>query len=81
MFEVGKTYEIKMDDGAGILSMVGTVEKYEHPLIKLRQESAHLEFLRSAKDLTKIHGEIVNVTSVRFVSAVEVDAPDIGELE
>ena len=81
MFEVGKTYEIKMDNDGSVLTTVGIIEKYEHPLIKLREENGHLEFLGGAKDLTKIHGEIINVTSVRFVSAVEIDTPDIGELE
>jgi hypothetical protein len=83
MFEVGKKYEIRMIIGGEETSIWRTVEKYEHPLLKFadvhhkpvgakfesgRPPTGADEFL---KERTLV-GEIVNVTSPNFISAVAV---------
>lgn len=65
MFEAGKTYEIKMILDGDETTMWRTVERYEHPLLKIADTPP------SALSSKVIKGEIINVTSPNFISAVE----------
>ena len=60
MFEVGKRYEIRMLANGSEILMFATVEKYEHPLVKLNDVMGGDQ---------GIPGDIVNVTSPNFISA------------
>ncbi len=67
MFETGQKYEFVMIKGGEETMFWGTIESYEHPLIKLADhETKDHEYLPSAF----IPGEIINVTSPNFISAV-----------
>jgi len=68
VFQVGKRYEIRMIIGGEETMSWGTIERYEHPLLKfadvnVRTPESHLPD-------TTLYGEIVNVTSPNFISAV-----------
>jgi hypothetical protein len=86
MFEVGKRYEFKMVDEDGHRTFWGVVERYEHPLLKLEDTKMskvriHLRPSQGPASEQTIGGdetypgEIINVTSSSFVSAVEKEAP------
>jgi hypothetical protein len=64
MFEVGKKYEIRMIEGGTETVFWRTVEMYEHPLVKF----ADSHFSDQADEV--VAGEIINVTSPNFISAV-----------
>lgn len=68
MFEVGKEYEVRMLSGSDEVTMWRTVECYEHPLLKFAdiEHAGRGEFLKARV----VRGEIVNVTSPNFISAV-----------
>jgi hypothetical protein len=68
MFEVGKKYEIRMIIGGEETTMWQTIEKYEHPLVKFADIPA--SSVEPYLIPRTIHGEIVNVTSPNFISAV-----------
>ena len=68
MFEVGKNYEFRMMEGGDEVTFWGTVEKYEHPLIKLTD--SHFQ-VSGAKKAMFVPGRIINVTSTSFNSAVQ----------
>jgi hypothetical protein len=68
VFQVGKRYEIRMIlDGEETMSWA-TVEHYEHPLLKFAD--VNVRSLESHLPDTILHGEIINVTSPNFISAV-----------
>jgi hypothetical protein len=46
----------------------GTIERYEHPLLKFAD--VNIRSLESHRPDTTLHGEIINVTSPNFISAV-----------
>lgn len=84
MFKVGNSYKFRLiEDGDEIL-FSGIVEKYEHPLLKLKDvDRTELRIRIKGIDLPDrdisigggdklIPGRIINVTSLNFVSAVEV---------
>jgi len=64
MFE----YEIQMIIDGNETTMWCTVEKYEHPLVKFAD--VQIDAINDLPAHT-IRGEIVNVTSPNFISAVE----------
>ncbi len=71
MFEIGKKYEMRMIIDGKETTMMGIVEKYEYPLLKLadtvvKASGGYLE----AKT---IRGDIINVTSPNFISATVQD--------
>lgn len=68
MFEVGRRYEFRMIEGDGEVQFWGVVEKYEHPLIKL----ANIPPIDDVTD-AELPGQIINVTSPNFISAVAQD--------
>ena len=68
MFQVGKRYEIRMIIGGEETMSWGTIERYEHPLLKFAD--VNLRSLESHLPDTTLHGEIINVTSPYFISAV-----------
>ena len=78
MFEVGKRYEIHFIENGDEPTMWRTVERYEHPLVKFADMqpvrviiTGLPEQLPAAAPPTKpIPGEIFNVTSPNFISAV-----------
>jgi hypothetical protein len=68
VFQVGKRYEIRMIICGEETMSWGTIERYEYPLLKfsdvnIRSRESHLPD-------TTLHGEIINVTSPYFISAV-----------
>jgi len=68
VFQVGKRHEIRMIiDGEETMSWA-TIERYEHPLLKFAD--ANVRSLESHLPDTTLHGEIINVTSPNFISAV-----------
>lgn len=71
MFEVGKNYEIRMIIGGEETTLWRAVEKYEHPLVKFAD--AHFDAKNDYLPASTIRGEIVNVTSPNFISAVIQD--------
>ena len=70
LFQVGKRYEIRMIIGGEETMSWGTIERYEHPLLKFAD--VNIRPLESHLPDTTLHGEIINVTSPNFVSAVLV---------
>jgi hypothetical protein len=72
MFEVGKKYEIHFIEGGVEVTSWGTVEKYEHPLVKFQDEEIEADLAPSGK-LETIKGEIFNVASLNFVKAIPQD--------
>ena len=68
MFEVGKRYEIRMIVSGDEATMWRTVETYEHPLVKFAD--AHFDAKNNYLPGGPVRGEIVNVTSPNFISAV-----------
>lgn len=77
MFEVGKRYEIRMIIGGDETTMWRTVEKYEYPLVKFAD--AHFDARNDYLPASTVRGEIVNVTSPNFISAVEQEAKPIPD--
>ncbi|ALN75824.1 hypothetical protein [Aureimonas sp. AU20] len=84
MFEVGKRYEFRMIEGGDEVVSWGEVEAYEHPVLKLRDSPereipAHLMPRRPLGQgadrgpgtVPRRPGQIINVTSPNFISAVE----------
>ena len=65
MFELGKRYEIRMIVDGVETMMWQTVEKYEHPLLKFADVQPEKPYLERP-----IFGEVINVTSPNFISAV-----------
>lgn len=86
MFQVGGKYTFKMisDDGDGITEFYGEVERYDHPLLKLKDSDPMVirrvmfgsEGAAHEHPIASIPGQIINVTSVHFVSAVQHPAED-----
>lgn len=72
MFEVGKAYVFTMVDVQGGTSeQGGTVEAYEHPLVKLADvDVSKGPFAPPGPGPKIIQGPIINVTSLHFVKAV-----------
>jgi len=68
MFEAGKRYEIRMIVDGAETTMWRTVESYDHPLVKFAD--VHDKGVKNYIPAKTIRGEIVNVTSPNFVSAV-----------
>jgi len=68
MFVVGKTYQFRMIEDGGEVTFAGEIEKYDHPLIKLADLQPS-EMVGSGV----IPGQIINVTSSNFVSAILKD--------
>lgn len=79
MFKVGVNYEFRMLKGGDETLFWGEIESYEHPLIKLKDvDPVHLHVrepdgstIVDMKTAKGIPGEIINVTSPNFISAVE----------
>ncbi len=81
MFEVGAKYEFRIIEGGDETQFWGTVESYEHPLIKLADTPAMRSEMANSEDNfslafvedpdgTPTPGAIINVTSPNFISAV-----------
>ncbi|HEV2575136.1 MAG TPA: hypothetical protein VGU72_25605 [Beijerinckiaceae bacterium] len=68
MFEIGKKYEIRMIIDGEETKFWRTVEKIDHPLVKFADTyfDSKNEYLQDRW----IRGEIINITSPNFVSAV-----------
>ncbi|MBP0447903.1 hypothetical protein J8J14_24555 [Roseomonas sp. SSH11] len=67
MFEVGKTYEIRMVIDGEETTIFRQVEAYDHPLVKFADVvQAQIDFVPEQR----VPGEILNVTSPSFVGAV-----------
>lgn len=68
MFVVGKEYEFHLLEGEDEITMHGTIEKYEHPLIKC----ADIHFSKDSAFMPgkTVPGQIINVTSPQFIRAV-----------
>jgi hypothetical protein len=78
MFEVGKNYEFHMIEGGSETVFQGVIESYEHPLIKLKDSkpvTIHIAGSMVTEDVTtpSYPGQIINVTSTQFISAVRKD--------
>lgn len=81
MFKVGANYKFHMVEGGDEVTFWGTIEKYEHPLIKLEDTQmpdiniiAHEtgEIAQAIKGDGKVYpGQIINVTSPNFINAEE----------
>lgn len=81
MFKVGANYEFHMLEAGDDVTFWGTIETYEHPLIKLedtKMPEVHIvahetgEIVRKLGNDGKVYpGQIINVTSPNFISAVE----------
>ena len=77
MFEVGKRYNFRMIQDGDEVTFGGTVAFYEHPLIKLADLNVSPDWLPPAgpgevRSEQVIPGQIINVTSVNFISADEL---------
>ncbi len=77
MFQVGKKYEVRMIIGGEETTMWRTVESYEHPMVKFADVKfdGRNEFLPAGT----LWGEIVNITSPNFISAVECEPKPIPD--
>ncbi|QIO73934.1 hypothetical protein HA459_18710 [Rhizobium leguminosarum bv. trifolii] len=82
MFEVGKKYEFRIIEGGDEIVFWGTIESYEHPLLKLQDTRAmKSEVIREESSMSisfvedpegKVYrGRIINVISPNFISAVQ----------
>lgn len=72
MFKEGAKYEFHMLEGGDDVTSWGTIEKYEHPLIKLEDTQVRVAVLGGGEGELKTYpGKIINVTSPNFVSAEE----------
>lgn len=67
MFEVGRRYEFRMIEGGDEILFRGTVDRYEHPLIKIADAPASSPECRVQHG--PIRNPIINVTSPNFTSA------------
>ncbi|MBX4920981.1 hypothetical protein HJA76_14915 [Rhizobium bangladeshense] len=85
MFEVGAKYQFRMIEGGDEVSFWGTVETYEHPLIKLEDTPAKKTEMINTEGGFSIAivdnpegrptiGAIINVISPNFISAVRQPA-------
>lgn len=84
MFTVGASYNFRVIEDGDEVIFWGIVEKYEHPLVKLKDvnpSEVRIQMRglgRLDQDITigggdkPIPGRIINVTSSNFVSAVQV---------
>ena len=73
MFEIGQKYEFRMIEGGAETMFWGTIETYEHPLVKIA-DSEPLTINYGGETKTEIPsypGQIINVTSPNFISAVK----------
>jgi hypothetical protein len=70
MFEVGKRYTIRMIEGGDESSSSRVVERYEHPLLKFADTQIPDHLAPPGAKGVVISGEIINVTSPNFISAV-----------
>lgn len=77
MFEAGKRYEIRMIIGGDETTMWRTVEKCEHLLVKFAD--SHFDAKNDYLAAKTVRGEIVDVTSPNFISAVEQEAKPIPD--
>jgi hypothetical protein len=79
MFEVGSKYEFRIIEGGDETMFWGTIETYEHPMIKLRDEEISVVYAQQSGPgsisvgPTIVPGKIMNVTSPNFISAVKRD--------
>lgn len=86
MFKVGSRYEFTVIEAGDETTFWGTIESYEHPLIKLEDRRASdmssllITDAETGKTITEVKpqgvpavmpGRIINVTSPNFISAVE----------
>lgn len=78
MFEVGKTYEIRMIEGGEETTSWHTVERYEHPLLKLADVKFEDDDIMGPAG-AEMPGPIINVTSPNFISALEKDVRPISD--
>lgn len=77
MFEVGKTYTFRMLDGEGEIEFTGEIERYDHPLIKLKDSEPltidvtgfGTDDVSNTYSVGSFPGRIINVTSPHFISA------------
>jgi hypothetical protein len=71
MFQRGRTYHFRMLEDGGDVTFDGEIEKYEHPLIKLSDTVISVEYAGGEPGSASTYpGQIINVTSPSFVSAV-----------
>lgn len=77
MFEAGKRYQIRMIIDGEDSMLWRTVEKYEHPLVKFAD--THFDARNDYLPAGSVRGEIVNVTSPNFISAVEQEEKPIPD--
>lgn len=84
MFEVGTKYEFIIVREGSDESVTGRVVEYNHPLVRLADTPAMRGFSREIEgnfvmgmeidpDAPPVPGQIINVTSIFFVSARRVD--------
>lgn len=84
MFQVGKHYEFRMIEGGGEISFEGSVEAYEHPMVKLKdvpKMDMPIQYApppppgapasQAPRKIPARPGRIINVTSPNFIRAVE----------
>lgn len=83
MFKIGTKYEFRILEGGEEVTFWGIIESYEHPLLKLAdtelsQLRVHIQPSKGPARSEviggvgrKLPGQIINVTSTSFVSAVE----------
>lgn len=84
MFQVGKHYEFRMIEGDDEIQFWGDVEAYEHPLLKLKDtperpipirlmhgDAPGEQPAQAPQMVPRQPGQIINVTSPNFISAVE----------
>lgn len=82
MFEVGAKYEFRVIEDGDQVTFTGTIENYDHPLIKLVDTpSMKHETVHNGSNITIMviedpesppyPGKIINVISPAFVSAVK----------
>ncbi len=84
MFKVGAHYEFRMIEGDDEVQFGGEVEAYEPPLLKLKDTPEHpfpIQFMpgnapgeqppQAPQMIPRQPGQIINVTSPNFISALE----------
>jgi len=70
MFEIGKEYEIVYLDGDTQTTMWGTVERHDHPMLKMADFDPREGNPYAPAGI--VSGPIFNVTSPNFVRAIRV---------
>lgn len=72
LFKVGAKYKFRTLEGGDEITSWGTIETYEHPLIKLEDTVINLRLRGGGEGEPKSYpGAIINVISPNFISAVE----------